>query len=75
MPSKSLNPRQKKAIAEADETARGLANLSPAEVASYIATMTTELQRMAEREKMAFLGYLLGMCRIEAENAAGPQSP
>ncbi len=38
-----------------------------AEIASYIAEISAEMERMASAAKLEFLAYLLAMARIEAE--------
>ena len=41
-----------------------------AAVASYVATLTTELATMARRTGLDTLGYLLEMVRLEAESTS-----
>jgi hypothetical protein len=40
------------------------------EVASYVATMSTDLATMARSSGLQTLGYLLEMVRLEAESVA-----
>ena len=45
---------------------------STAEVAAYVATVTTELATLSRQNGFDTLAYLLEMARLEAENTAGP---
>jgi hypothetical protein len=40
------------------------------EVAAYVASMSAELSRMAKRQRLDVLVYLLDMVRLEAEDTA-----
>ena len=46
--------------------------VEPSAVASYVATLTTDLALMARKSGLDTLGYLLEMVRLEAENLARP---
>ena len=41
------------------------------QVAAYVADLTADLARIARRNRLEALGYLLDMARLEAEHAAG----
>ena len=43
----------------------------PRAVASYVATLTSELTDLARRANLVALAYFLDMARIEAQSAAG----
>lgn len=43
----------------------------PAEVAEYVAQMSSELSAMARRARFELLAYLLEMVRLEATRCAG----
>jgi hypothetical protein len=45
---------------------------STADVATYVATVTTELATLSRQNGLDTLGYLLEMARLEAETVAGP---
>ncbi len=55
---------------EAEEST-GAAPQGSADVAVYIAQMTTELGHMARSAKLDVLAYLLAIARTEAERSAG----
>lgn len=42
---------------------------------AYIADMLQQLERMAEVEKEFFLGYVIGMARLEAKYGIGAGAP
>jgi hypothetical protein len=44
---------------------------TPTAVASYVATLTTDLAAMSRKSGLNTLGYLLEMARLEAEGIAG----
>jgi hypothetical protein len=46
------------------------APLGDREVAAYIASMTAELSKMARRQRLDVLVYLLDMVTLEAEDTA-----
>ena len=48
---------------------------APAEVAEYVAQMSSELAVLARRARFEMLAYLLEMVRIEAEHCAGQVGP
>jgi len=44
----------------------------PANVASYVASLSADLATMARRHGLETLGYLLDMARLEAESQMRP---
>jgi len=46
------------------------APLGDREVATYVASMSGELSKMAKRQRLDVLVYLLDMVRLEAEDTA-----
>ncbi len=47
----------------------------PEEVAAYIAVMTAEMGRLARKNNLPALGYLLELARMEAIERAGGGNP